>query len=189
MIGTTLGVIDSESVFLGRDRVLGTGAELHLDPPSHGRRTGQLVREASGGVGSIPDLPLHPVGSQDRIVALAFEELEGELLAHREGDGEERLVRPRVDDLDRLRAPGRRDVGEGRVAAGKRLAEWNRKNKEDLLKNKNQVSSNTAASTNKVSPSTSSSTFSSTFSSSNVYGVGAAIVLAGIAVEIGRAHV
>ena len=30
---------------------------------------------------------------------------------------------------------------EGRVAAGKRLAEWNRKNKEDLLKNKNQVNS------------------------------------------------
>ena len=28
---------------------------------------------------------------------------------------------------------------EGRVAAGKRLAEWNRKNKEDLLKNKEQV--------------------------------------------------
>ena len=71
---------------------------------------------------------------------------------------------------------------EGRVAAGKRLAEWNRKNKEDLLKNKNQVSSNTPASTNEVSPSTSSSTFSSTFSSSNVYGIGAAIVLAGIAV-------
>ena len=30
---------------------------------------------------------------------------------------------------------------EGRVAAGKRLAEWNRKNKENLLKNKEQVSS------------------------------------------------
>lgn len=28
---------------------------------------------------------------------------------------------------------------EGRVAAGKRLAEWNRKNKENLLKNKDQV--------------------------------------------------
>ena len=28
---------------------------------------------------------------------------------------------------------------EGRVAAGKRLAEWNRKNKEDLIKNKDQV--------------------------------------------------
>ena len=30
---------------------------------------------------------------------------------------------------------------EGRVAAGKRLAEWNRKNKENLVKNKEQVSS------------------------------------------------
>ena len=28
---------------------------------------------------------------------------------------------------------------EGRVSSGKRLAEWNRKNKEDLLKNKGQV--------------------------------------------------
>ena len=28
---------------------------------------------------------------------------------------------------------------EGRVAAGKRLAEWNRKNKENLLKNEEQV--------------------------------------------------
>ena len=30
---------------------------------------------------------------------------------------------------------------EGRVAAGKRLVEWNRKNKADLLKNKAQVGS------------------------------------------------
>ena len=30
---------------------------------------------------------------------------------------------------------------EGRVAAGKRLAEWNRKNKENLIKNKEQVES------------------------------------------------
>lgn len=71
---------------------------------------------------------------------------------------------------------------DGRVAAGKRLAEWNRKNKEDLLKNKNQVNSSAAAGTNEVSPSTSSSTSSSTFSSSSVYGIGAAVALAGIAV-------
>ena len=71
---------------------------------------------------------------------------------------------------------------EGRVASGKRLADWNRKNKEDLLKNKNQVNSSAAAGTNEVSPSTSSSTFSSTFSSYNVYGIGAAVALAGIAV-------
>ena len=55
---------------------------------------------------------------------------------------------------------------EGRVAAGKRLAEWNRKNKEDLLKNKNQVSSSAATSTNEVSLGTSPSTYSS----SSVYG-------------------
>ena len=30
---------------------------------------------------------------------------------------------------------------EGRVAAGKRLADWNRKNKENLIKNKKQVES------------------------------------------------
>ena len=71
---------------------------------------------------------------------------------------------------------------EGRVASGKRLAEWNRKNKEDLLKNKNQVNPSAAAGPNEVSPSTSSSTFSSTFSSSNVYGIGAAVALTGISV-------
>ena len=35
---------------------------------------------------------------------------------------------------------------EGRVAAGKRLVEWNRKNKADLLKNKAQVDSSDASS-------------------------------------------
>ena len=67
---------------------------------------------------------------------------------------------------------------DGRVAAGKRLAEWNRKNKEDLLKNKNQMNSSAAVGTNEVSPNTSLSTFSS----SSVYGIGAAVALAGIAV-------
>lgn len=67
---------------------------------------------------------------------------------------------------------------EGRVAAGKKLAEWNRKNKEDLLKNKNQINSSADAGTNEASPSTSLSTFSS----SSVYGIGAAVALAGIAV-------
>ena len=79
---------------------------------------------------------------------------------------------------------------EGRVAAGKRLAEWNRKNKEDLLKNKNQVSSSVTASapsgaagdTNEVSPSAPSGAAGDTFSSSSVYGIGAAVALAGIAV-------
>ena len=67
---------------------------------------------------------------------------------------------------------------EGRVAAGKRLAEWNRKNKENLVKNKNQVNSSGESSTNEVSLSTSPSTYSS----SSVYGIGAAVALAGIAV-------
>ena len=35
---------------------------------------------------------------------------------------------------------------EGRFAAGKRLVEWNRKNKADLLKNKAQVDSSDASS-------------------------------------------
>jgi len=35
---------------------------------------------------------------------------------------------------------------EGRVAVGKRLVEWNRKNKENLLKNKQQVSLSTESS-------------------------------------------
>ena len=37
---------------------------------------------------------------------------------------------------------------EGRVAAGKRLVEWNRKKKEDLLKNKAQEPSQVAVSEN-----------------------------------------
>ena len=67
---------------------------------------------------------------------------------------------------------------EGRVAAGKRLVEWNRKNKEDLLKKKNQVNSSSESSANEVS----SSTSSSTFSSSSIYDIGATVALAGIAV-------
>ena len=35
---------------------------------------------------------------------------------------------------------------EGRVAAGKRLVEWNRKNKENLVKNKEQVESSNLSS-------------------------------------------
>ena len=43
---------------------------------------------------------------------------------------------------------------EGRIAAGKRLAEWNRKNKEDLLKNKEQVPAQVNSSGDQVSTST-----------------------------------
>ena len=42
---------------------------------------------------------------------------------------------------------------EGRVAAGKRLAEWNRKKKEDLLKNQSQVASSSSSSSDEVSSS------------------------------------
>ena len=42
---------------------------------------------------------------------------------------------------------------EGRVAAGKRLAEWNRKNKENLLKNKEQVETSTSSSASEVNSS------------------------------------
>jgi len=44
----------------------------------------------------------------------------------------------------------------GRQAAGKRLAEWNRKNKEDLLKNKQQVPAQVTLSEDKTSTSPSS---------------------------------
>ena len=66
---------------------------------------------------------------------------------------------------------------EGRVAAGKKLAEWNRKKKEDLIKNKNQVSSSGESSADEVS-SKSQTALASTFLSSSFYGIGAAIALA-----------
>ena len=66
---------------------------------------------------------------------------------------------------------------EGRVAAGKKLAEWNRKKKEDLIKNKSQVSSSGESSADEVS-SKSQIALESIFLSSSFCGVGAAIVLA-----------
>ena len=67
---------------------------------------------------------------------------------------------------------------EGRVAAGKRLVEWNRKNKEDLLKNKNQepISGESSAPTGAEEP-------TSATSNTTLYGgVSVAVALAGIAV-------
>ena len=55
---------------------------------------------------------------------------------------------------------------EGRVNAGKRLAEWNRKSKEDLIKNKNQVN----PSENQVNPSE-NQVLSSTSSSTIILGI------------------
>ena len=46
---------------------------------------------------------------------------------------------------------------EGRVASGKRLAEWNRKNKENLVKNKEQVESSNLSSDQQVESSNLSS--------------------------------
>ena len=65
---------------------------------------------------------------------------------------------------------------EGRVAAGKRLVEWNRKNKEDLLKNKNQVNSSgeSSAPTGAEEPTSANTTLYG--------GVSVAVALAGIAV-------
>ena len=61
---------------------------------------------------------------------------------------------------------------EGRVAAGKRLVEWNRKNKEDLLKNREQVATSDPPSQQEnVSQATSS-----------VFYSGGALLVAGIAV-------
>ena len=49
---------------------------------------------------------------------------------------------------------------EGRVAAGKRLVEWNRKKKEDLVKNKAQVgSSDTSSVQVPTSPESGGATF------------------------------
>jgi len=63
---------------------------------------------------------------------------------------------------------------EGRVRAGKQLSEWNKKNKENLLKNKTQDNSSEKASNLSSAPS---------YLSSKYYYGGAGIVLvAGIAI-------
>ena len=62
----------------------------------------------------------------------------------------------------------------GRVAAGKKLVEWNRKNKADLLKNKAQVGSSDApsASSDQQEPQSQTSTV--------LYSGGALAVLVGV---------
>lgn len=68
---------------------------------------------------------------------------------------------------------------EGRVAAGKRLAEWNRKNKENLIKNKDQVKPSDESSASSSPQEQSSAHSNPTF----LYGGGAVIALVlGIAV-------
>ena len=60
---------------------------------------------------------------------------------------------------------------EGRVAAGKRLAEWNRKNKENLVKNQEQVDTSDDLSASSSTPSV----------MQNTYVIGGVILVAGIA--------
>ena len=71
-----------------------------------------------------------------------------------------------------------RPKNEGRVAASKRLAEWNRKNKENLLKNEGQVESSDNSSTQELQSQT----------STVVYGSGALAVLAVIGVALYLYH-
>ena len=69
---------------------------------------------------------------------------------------------------------------EGRVAAGKRLVEWNRKNKENLVKNKEQVESSdpTRDAGDQQEPQSQTSTV--------VYGGALAIVVIGVALYVYR---
>ena len=57
---------------------------------------------------------------------------------------------------------------EGRIAAGKRLVEWNRKNKENLVKNREEVASSVSSSAPKELQGRASTVF---------YGIGALAVL------------
>ena len=67
---------------------------------------------------------------------------------------------------------------EGRVAAGKRLVEWNRKNKENLVKNREQVASSVPSrdAGDQQEPQSQTSTV--------FYGGGALVVLAVIGVAL-----
>ena len=70
---------------------------------------------------------------------------------------------------------------EGRVAAGKRLVEWNRKNKENLVKNKEQVESSgdsSNLSSDQQEPQSRTSTV--------VYGGLAIVVVIGVALYLYR---
>ena len=62
---------------------------------------------------------------------------------------------------------------EGRVAAGKRLVEWNRKNKENLAKNREEVASSDA-------PSASGAQQEPQSHHTVIYGSGAVAVLVGV---------
>ena len=74
---------------------------------------------------------------------------------------------------------------EGRVAAGKRLAEWNRKNKENLLKNEENLLKNEGQ---VESSDNSSAQELQSQTSTVVYGSGALAVLAVIGVALYLYH-
>ena len=71
---------------------------------------------------------------------------------------------------------------EGRVAAGKRLAEWNKKQKENLVKNREEVASSGDSSNLASAPSDQQEPQSQT--STVFYGGGALAVLAVIGVSV-----
>ena len=78
---------------------------------------------------------------------------------------------------------------EGRFAAGKRLVEWNRKNKENLVKNKEQVESSNLSSDQQVESSNLSSDQQEPQSQTStvVYGGALAIVVVvGVALYLYR---
>ena len=68
---------------------------------------------------------------------------------------------------------------EGRVAAGKRLAKWNARNKENLLKNKDQVSSSSESGTSASAGQEPASTSASAISTQALYG--GVVIAVGIA--------
>ena len=76
---------------------------------------------------------------------------------------------------------------EGRVAAGKRLVEWNRKNKENLVKNREKVASSgdSSVSVSEQEP-TSSNLSSPSQTSTVVYGALAIVVVIGVALYVYR---
>ena len=77
---------------------------------------------------------------------------------------------------------------EGRVAAGKRLVEWNRKNKENLVKNREKVASSGDSSVSVSEQEPTSSNLSSPSQTSTVLysGALAIVVVIGVALYVYR---
>lgn len=75
---------------------------------------------------------------------------------------------------------------EGRVAAGKRLVEWNRKNKENLVKNREKVASSGDSSVSVSEQEPTSSNLSSPSQTSTVLYSLAIVVVIGVALYVYR---